>query len=93
MKRHTSDVTADDQIDLWQRLHDLKPETLHAVEDIARRLPPAQRQALWELLAAIYKRARNQLPMPHDIWKVLTPEQRALLPEEARPDEDDDSTP
>jgi hypothetical protein len=89
MKHQTGDVTADDQIDLWKRLHDLKPETLRAVEDIARRLPPEQRQVLWELLAAVYKRARKQLPMPHEIWQILTPEQRALLPEEARPGPDD----
>ena len=80
-------VSADDQIALWERLRESKPETLRAVEDLARRLPPEQRQVLWELLAVVYKRAKGHLPMPGAIWEILTPEQRALLAEDIRPHE------
>lgn len=78
--------SADDQIDLWQRLRAAQPETLQAIEQIAQRLPPAQRQALWHMLAVVYQRAKTHQPMPHDIWKLLTPEQRAVLSDEQQLD-------
>jgi len=78
--------TADEQIDLWHRLRAEKPETLRAVEDIAAKLTPEMRQRLWRLLADVYRRAKHRLPMPHDVWKLLSPEQRSLLADEAGPE-------